>query len=160
MVPAPTPSPLRSPVPYSSASAASSYCCLCVILPYFPLSPILIAFCRGAPVSVLFVLVVSSLTHQLDIGLLVFCSLSALCLYPLLVSLLSVWSFCDVLRLVHQVGGHITLLMVLANRNLILGTWPTGALSACFASLLCPIFFLSFFFLLSLRALYIFPMYL
>ena len=73
----------------------------CAVLPFLPIS-----FLSPPPlapsVSVLFVSVVSSLIHQLDVGLLVFCLLLALCLYPLLFLLHSVWSSFDVLTFVHQ----------------------------------------------------------
>ena len=60
----------------------------------------------GPSVSAHFVSVVSPLTDQVDIGLLVFscCLLLALCLHPLRVFLPSVWSSCDVLMLVHQLA--------------------------------------------------------
>ena len=112
-------------VPCHPTSAASPYCsigatvcyflffsdCLDFLFCFVSLAPPVIR-CRplGPSVSVLsafFVSVVSALTHQLDKGLLVFCSflvvVSSLSLrYPLLVRLPSVWSSCDVLVLVRQ----------------------------------------------------------
>ena len=66
---------------------------------------ILLTFCfspLNPPVSDFVVSAVSSLTHQLDTGLLVFLLSLALCLYPPLVFVPTVWWSCDVPMLVRQ----------------------------------------------------------
>ena len=71
-----------------SAPAASLYCYICVNFCCFPFFPIMLTFFLGLSVSALFV---SSLTHQLNIGLLV---VSTLFLSSCLPSGLLVTSLC------------------------------------------------------------------
>ena len=107
-------------------------------------------------VSVLFVSVVSSLAHQLDIGLLVFCLLLALCLYPLLAFLPSflpsfrpsVLSSCDVVLMLHHIIGHI----VPANSTLCsgLGLRHARMFASFFFVFLFFLFFFPFMFILFL----------
>ena len=128
--------------PCHSESAATPF--ISVTLCYFSFFPIMLIFFFGPSVSVLFV---SSLTQQLDIGLLVFCLLLALCLYPLLFLLPSAWSSCGVLMLVWT---YIPLI-VPANSSFALGTRSAPRMHVCFVYF-CFLFFLCFlyFFLFSL----------
>ena len=92
--------------------------------------------------SLLFVSVVSSVAHQLDIGLLVVLFLlSALRLYRPLVFLPSFCSSCDILMFVHQLAiSYLVGLFIPANNNLVLGTRPAprAHVLASFFFSVCP----------------------
>ena len=96
---------------------------LCDPLLFSLFLPILLTFVLGQSVSVVFVSIVSSLTHQLDNGLLVsvcsliFLSLPSYCLI----------AFCLVFLWRPDVGpsaGHIIRLTIPANSYLVLATRP------------------------------------